>query len=77
MENTVVATEELVSVKSSVIRDIYYNRITNEMKITFNSGKTYSYANVPVEVYEMFKKADSKGSFFSRVIKGRFTAEKI
>lgn len=35
-------------------------------------NRTYIHKNMPYEVWENFKNADSKGSFYSRNIKGRY-----
>jgi hypothetical protein len=35
-------------------------------------NKKYLYYNVPIETWEEFKKADSKGAYYNANIKGRF-----
>jgi hypothetical protein len=34
------------------------------LTITFHSGKSYDYPNVPLPVYLAFEAADSKGEFY-------------
>ena len=38
----------------------------------FNNKKEYLYSEVPREVYESLKKADSVGSELNKTIKGKF-----
>ena len=42
------------------------------MEICFSSGRRYLYLGVPMKVAEDFSRSASKGSFFNRVIKGRY-----
>jgi KTSC domain-containing protein len=42
------------------------------LDITFTSGKTYTYSNVPKSVYERFLRAPSKGQFFNDYIKDQY-----
>jgi hypothetical protein len=35
-------------------------------------NRTYIHQGMPYEVWENFKNADSKGSFYSRIIRGRY-----
>jgi len=51
-------------VESSNIASIGYNSQTNSLFITFVSGKEYEYYDVPFEVYEGLRDADSVGSYF-------------
>ena len=61
-------------VKSSNLTHVGYDAATREMAVTFGSGKTYHYADVPEDVMAQFMEADSKGKFFARNIKGKFPA---
>lgn len=60
---------------SSVLANVEYNKKNKLLFITFKSGKTYIYCNVPEEVWKAFKDAESKGKFFNTYIKGRFSIE--
>ena len=64
-----------MEVMSSVLVNIEYNKKDKLLFITFKSGKTYVYYNVPEEVWKAFKDAESKGKFFNKYIKGRFNTE--
>lgn len=58
--------------KSSVIKTINYLSTDKQLKVNFKSGQTYTYFNVPKNLYERFTKAKSKGRFFSQNIQKRF-----
>jgi KTSC domain len=57
---------------SSVIRHFEYNVTTRELRVTFVSGKTYVYADVPEPLYRTFRAAFSKGEFFNRHIRDKY-----
>jgi hypothetical protein len=57
---------------SSTIKSIEYDDDARELDITFTSGKTYRYFNVPLEIYAEILDAGSKGKFFNDNIKGVF-----
>ena len=54
---------------STAIRDFDYDPATHELRVTFVSGRTYVYADVPPAVFADFKAAESKGGFFNRSIR--------
>jgi hypothetical protein len=56
-------------VPSSVIRSFSYSAKNNELSITFVSGRRYVYTDVPQDVFDAFKAATSKGSFFNSEIR--------
>lgn len=62
-------------VDSSTILKYDYHAEAKELTITFKSGRTYLYKNVPVEVKDNFIESDSKGSFFHNNIKDHYIAE--
>ena len=57
---------------SSTITSAEYDDEARELDITFTSGKTYRYFNVPLEIYAELLDAGSKGKFFNDNIKGAF-----
>jgi hypothetical protein len=59
-------------VQSSTLKSIRYGRDARALDITFMSGKTYRYLNVPLEVYVDFIAAGSKDEYFNRNIKNAF-----
>jgi uncharacterized protein (DUF433 family) len=62
---------------SSTIKSFEYDDDARELDITFTSGKTYRYFNVPLEIYAEFLDAGSKGKFFNDNIKGAFAFAKV
>ena len=57
---------------STVIRSFRYNARSRELRILFQSGKEYVYADVPAELYAEMQDASSKGEFFNQYIRGKF-----
>lgn len=45
--------------------------------VRFNSGDTWSYADVPESVYQEFRTAKSPGSYYHGSVKGKFLSTKI
>ena len=65
-------SSEQDSVKSSWISDISYLEFTGKLEVRLKSGQTYTYQDVPSNVYENFLESKSKGEFFNRVIKKNY-----
>lgn len=59
---------KLTPIDSSMIKGVGYDPKTKELEVLFNSGKTYCYEDVPLEVYEELMLADSKGRYMRNVI---------
>ena len=60
---------KMISVSSSAISDIGYDKNTKQMKITFKQGKTYDYCNVPESIFNAFLNATSIGIYYDQNIK--------
>ncbi len=64
---------EMSAVESSQIAAIGHDPETNTLAIQFKNkggpGATYHYDNVDVELFDRFRNADSKGTFFGKEIK--------
>ncbi|HEX9329508.1 MAG TPA: KTSC domain-containing protein [Reyranella sp.] len=58
---------------SSVIRSYRYDPGRRELDVVFQSRRRYTYSDVPAEIYAAMKAAFSKGEFFNRHIRDRFT----
>lgn len=63
--------------KSSRILIISYKLANKSLKITFKSGATYEYYDVPEEVVDGFSKADSLGKYFDNNIKGVYNYRRV
>ncbi|HEV7600694.1 MAG TPA: KTSC domain-containing protein [Bradyrhizobium sp.] len=62
---------------SSVIRSFSYSANNSELSITFVSGRRYVYIDVPQDVFDAFKAATSKGSFFNQEIRDCYNCLQI
>jgi KTSC domain len=62
---------------STAIADIDYDHGREWLTVTFVSGRIYQYVDVPVEVAASFRSAASKGAFFNRYIRDRYTYREI
>lgn len=45
--------------------------------ITFHSGQSYRYDNVPYSAFDALCKAESPGQFFHRFIRSKYTFKKL
>ena len=65
-------------VESSMMSLIGYDEETQTLNILFNnSGQMYEYYDVPKEVFEEFLESDSKGSYFSSMIRNIYVYDKF
>jgi hypothetical protein len=58
------------SLSSSALSSASYDDETLELEIRFTSGQTYTFYNVPPEIYEGLVSAPSPGRYFHSQIKG-------
>jgi hypothetical protein len=69
---------EMIPVDSSNLKAIGYDEDTQEVFVEFLNNSTYKYLDVPQEIFEEFKAADSAGRFLHRRIKlGGFDYERV
>jgi hypothetical protein len=61
---------------SSVIRRFHYRPEEKALEIVFVSGRRYRYFHVPQQVYEEMRASSSKGKYFNRHVRDRFSFEK-
>jgi hypothetical protein len=62
---------------SSAIRSLSYDPANGELRVTFVTGRRYVYDDVPPEVFEAFKNAESRGAFFNHEIRDRYPYREI
>ncbi|GGC02046.1 KTSC domain-containing protein [Dyadobacter sediminis] len=60
---------DMVSVDSSSLAAIGYDYPKRTLRVKFLSGRMYDYKEVDPEIFQLFLKSPSKGSFFDRNIK--------
>lgn len=61
-------------VNSSMISRAGYDFETEEMQLQFSNGRVYTYASVPVSVFNGLLDASSPGSYYHANIKGQYDA---
>jgi hypothetical protein len=59
-------------VPSTAIRSFSYDADRKELYVTFTSGGSYTYFDVPQEVYDHWQASFSKGTYFHSHILGRY-----
>jgi hypothetical protein len=64
-------------VQSTVMTSIRYDNEARALDITFTSGETYRYSNVPRDIYTALLDAESKGEFFNDRVKDVFSFTKV
>ena len=68
---------EREDVASSNIESVGYDGDEQTLEVEFCSGSVYQYFEVPDDVYQALKNADSVGRHFGRNIKGVFRCERV
>lgn len=71
------AWTEWVPLKSSQLDTTRYNPDLKQLVISFKSGGSYLYQNVPFHVWDTLLSAPSPGSYFSKFIKPTYIASKV
>ena len=61
-----------VRVESATLRALVYDDVRGILQLELRTRAVYHYFGVPAAVYEALLGAPSKGSYFNRVIRGRF-----
>lgn len=64
-----------VPVESSSIESIGYEK--SVLEVRFRNGGLYQYFDVPEEMLLMLMRAESKGAFFNRHVRGRFPSTRL
>ncbi len=62
---------------STNVRKMQYAEQSRIMQVTFTSGMTYQYFDVPVGTWDAALLADSIGGFINANIKGKFKYAKV
>jgi lysyl-tRNA synthetase class 2 len=58
---------------STVIRSFAYDASSRRLHIVFQSGRRYTYEEVPPETFAALKSSSSKGEFFNAHIRNNFS----
>jgi hypothetical protein len=65
------------SVESTNLASVGYNQKACVLEVEFQSGSVYRYRDVPRNAYEALMRAESKGRYFSRQIRGRYEFRRV
>ena len=72
-QGSVVVTEY----ESSNLKSGNYDTNTKKLRITFNTGSTYEYDDVPHDVFAGMNLSESTGKYFNQNIAKKYTYKKI
>ena len=61
-----------VVVESSLLAKVAYDHQRANLQVEFRDGALYRYLGVPIQTYQDLLRADSKGAYFNRHIRGPF-----
>lgn len=64
-------------VKSSTIQAVSYLKKVKKLKISFKSGAVYEWKRVPLKKYKGLLESESKGRYFTKEIKGKYSSTKL
>lgn len=70
-----IQVSTLTEIESSNIQRIGYSN--SNLYIEYKSGSLYEYKDVPEQLYEGLKNAESKGKFINTQIKNQFNYNRI
>ena len=62
---------------STAIRNLFYVPKKHELWVTFVSGRRYVYGDVPADVFDAFRTAESRGGFFNHEIRDRYAFREV
>jgi hypothetical protein len=62
---------------SAVIKSYNYDADKEILEISYHSGKTYHYLNVPEKVFKEMRSTMVKGIWFNRHIKGKYPFQEV
>jgi hypothetical protein len=62
---------------STVIRFFAYDSQTQDLTVTFVTGRRYVYARVPPDIVTAFGHAPSRGAFFNEYIRDRYATREV
>ena len=62
----------VTAVESTTLATVAYDDVRELLQLEFRSLAIYQYFGVPAAVHAALLRAPSKGSYFNRVIRGRF-----
>jgi len=67
----------VTTVESTTLATVAYDEARELLRLEFCSGAVYLYLDVPAAVHQALLDAPSKGRYFNRAIRGRFSYRPI
>jgi hypothetical protein len=64
-------------VDSEMIRSIGFDSSTSTLEVEFNSGAVWQYFDFPEPNWYGFRNAESKGKYFNREIRNRYSESRV
>ena len=68
---------DMIPVSSSNLSAVGYDPSTATLYVSFHSGSTYAYSNVPESVYRGLMAAPSHGEYLAAYIKNSYPYRKV
>lgn len=68
---------EMTHVDSSNIEAVGYDEDSSTLQVEFKNGGIYQYFDVPENIYEGLRDADSVGKYLASIIKGSYRYSKV
>lgn len=65
-------SDSIICPASSFLQSAKYNESSSELIVDFKNGESVPSFSFPKSMWDQFKESPSKGSFYSRMIKGKF-----
>jgi len=69
--------DEIETPESKNLKRYGYRSADNTLIIEFKNGARYEYPDVPRELFDQMRHADSAGSFFAQRVKNDFQAKRL
>lgn len=69
--------EKFIKTESSFIRNLVYKVDKKTLDVTFKNGTRRRYSEVTPQRVAQLEKAESKGSYYSKHIKGKYESRKL
>jgi len=66
-----------IKANSSNLESFWYNKDKKRLTIEFWSGSIYEYADVPEQLFNELRLAESQGSYFYKNIRSNFIYKKL
>jgi hypothetical protein len=63
--------------ESEAISAVGYDESTRILRVTFRTGRSYEYLDVPPDEYGRFMSAESRGGYMNQVIKREYECREV